>query len=70
MLREHRRQGTPLGLQAKVFMDAGQLVPDELIIEMVIDRIGQPDATAKAGSSMVSPVHSRRQNPWTSVWRT
>ena len=43
MLRAAVRAGTPLGLEAKKFMDAGALVPDEVIIGLVKDRIGQPD---------------------------
>lgn len=44
LLRDHRERGTPLGAQAKPFMDAGQLVPDELVIEMLMDRVSRPDA--------------------------
>jgi adenylate kinase len=36
--------GTDLGRQAKVFMDAGDLVPDEITVAMVTGRLGQPDA--------------------------
>ena len=43
MLRASVKAGTPLGLQAKAVMDAGQLVSDELIINLVKDRIAQPD---------------------------
>jgi adenylate kinase len=35
LLREARRQGTPLGLEAKRFMDAGELVPDDVILGLV-----------------------------------
>ena len=35
LLREAVRQGTPLGLKAKAFMDAGELVPDEVILGLV-----------------------------------
>lgn len=44
MLRQALRQGTPLGIQAKQYMDKGELVPDEVIIGMVRDRLRQPDA--------------------------
>jgi adenylate kinase len=44
MLRQHVQQSTALGQQAKGFMDAGRLVPDSLIIAMVEERIGRPDA--------------------------
>ena len=43
MLREAIKNGTELGLQAKAVMDAGNLVSDELIIELVKDRISQDD---------------------------
>ncbi|MDR2780243.1 MAG: adenylate kinase [Synergistaceae bacterium] len=44
MLRENVSAGTELGLEAKGFMDAGSLVPDELIINMMRGRLSQPDA--------------------------
>ena len=44
MLREQVAAGTDLGSQAKTFMDAGDLVPDGVIIEMVGERIRRPDA--------------------------
>jgi adenylate kinase len=43
MLREHVSKGTELGTKAKGFMDAGALVPDELVISMLIERIGRAD---------------------------
>ena len=43
MLREAIKNGTELGLQAKTVMDAGNLVSDELIIELVKERILQDD---------------------------
>jgi adenylate kinase len=48
MLREARRQGTDLGRRAQGFMDAGQLVPDEVVIGLVEERLGRPDAQAGA----------------------
>jgi adenylate kinase len=44
ILRANVREGTELGLEAKRFMDAGDLVPDDVIIGMVGDRLAQPDA--------------------------
>jgi len=44
MLRAAVKAGTPMGLEAKKFMDAGALVPDEVIIGLVKERIKQPDA--------------------------
>ena len=46
MLRTAIQEGTPVGLQAKSFMDAGKLVPDEVIIQIVAQRIAQPDCAA------------------------
>ncbi|HEX6959657.1 MAG TPA: adenylate kinase [Ferrovibrio sp.] len=43
MLRAAVAAGTPVGQQAKSIMDAGKLVPDELIVAMIADRISQPD---------------------------
>ena len=43
MLRAAVAEGTELGQQADGFMRAGQLVPDELVIALVIERIGKPD---------------------------
>ncbi|MFA9429621.1 adenylate kinase [Egicoccus sp. AB-alg2] len=44
ILRANVREGTPLGQQAKGFMDAGELVPDDVILGMVGDRLAEPDA--------------------------
>ncbi len=44
MLRASVAQGTPLGMQAKEYMNQGKLVPDELIIEMMRERLQEPDA--------------------------
>jgi adenylate kinase len=44
MLRENVKQETDLGRQAKSYMDAGDLVPDELILAMVAERLRAPDA--------------------------
>ena len=43
MLRAEVRGGTPLGLQAKQIMDSGKLVPDDLMIRMIENRIGRSD---------------------------
>ncbi|MFJ2936137.1 adenylate kinase [Streptomyces sp. NPDC087219] len=44
LFRANISQGTELGLKAKAFMDAGDLVPDEVTIGMAKDRMEQPDA--------------------------
>ncbi len=43
ILREAMKNGTEVGLKAKSFMDAGQLVPDEVIIGIVTERLAQKD---------------------------
>ena len=43
LLRENIKQGTPLGKKAKAYMDAGQLVPDDLVFEMLFARVDKPD---------------------------
>ncbi|MGN6170756.1 MAG: adenylate kinase family protein, partial [Solirubrobacteraceae bacterium] len=43
MLRSGVKNGTELGLEAKRYMDAGELVPDELIVAMAAERLREPD---------------------------
>jgi len=43
ILRDHARRGTELGLKAKPLMDAGKLVPDEIMIPLVDTRLREPD---------------------------
>jgi adenylate kinase len=45
LFRAAVRDGTPLGLEARRFMDAGQLVPDQITIRLLLDRLCKPDAT-------------------------
>ena len=44
IFRANVSQGTPLGIEARRYMDAGELVPDEVTINMVRDRLADPDA--------------------------
>lgn len=44
ILREHVQENTMLGVRARTFMDRGEYVPDELVVQMVTDRLGEPDA--------------------------
>lgn len=48
MLREALRAGTPLGQEARKYMDAGELVPDPVILGMVRERLDRPDAAEGA----------------------
>ena len=43
ILRTAIKNGTPIGLKAKSFMDAGQLVPDDVIIGIITERLAEPD---------------------------
>ena len=43
MLREAMRNGTAVGEKAKYYMDNGLLVPDEVIMDIVAERVAQPD---------------------------
>ncbi len=43
IFRANIKNGTELGKKAKEFMDKGQLVPDELTVEILLDRVGQDD---------------------------
>ena len=44
MLREAVREGSPLGLKARATMEAGELVPDDLIIDLIRERLAREDA--------------------------
>ena len=46
ILRAAVKNGTPVGLKAKEYMDAGKLVPDEVIIGIIEERLAQPDCAA------------------------
>jgi len=48
LFRSAIRDGTPVGLEAKAFMDAGQLVPDDVTIRMLEERLAKPDAAEGA----------------------
>ena len=44
MLRAAAAEGTEFGLRAKEFMDAGQLLPDDIMLGVIEERLGRPDA--------------------------
>jgi adenylate kinase len=44
LFRAAVRDGTALGVEARRYMDAGQLVPDDITIRLLLDRLGRPDA--------------------------
>lgn len=43
IFRANIKNGTELGKKAKTYMDQGLLVPDELVVDLVVDRLGQED---------------------------
>lgn len=64
ILREALKSGTEMGLKAKAFMDAGQLVPDEIVIGIIKDRLAEEDCKTVL-SSTVSREPFRRPRLWT-----
>ncbi len=44
IFRKNLKEGTALGLRAKGYMDQGALVPDALVVDIVVDRLTEPDA--------------------------
>ena len=44
ILREHVQEGSRLGIRARAYMDRGEYVPDALVVDMVTDRLDEPDA--------------------------
>jgi adenylate kinase len=44
LLREHRHNETELGREAKEYMERGELVPDELVVQMILDKISDEGA--------------------------
>ncbi|MBV8716164.1 MAG: adenylate kinase [Chloroflexi bacterium] len=48
LLREHRQRGTSLGRAAQEYMDRGDLVPDVLVVDMIVDRLNERDAARGA----------------------
>ncbi|GGF25092.1 adenylate kinase [Williamsia phyllosphaerae] len=44
LFRANITEGTPVGIEAKKYLDAGNLVPSEITVDMVRARVGEPDA--------------------------
>ena len=65
IFRANIKNGTELGKKAKSYMDAGNLVPDELTVDLVIDRVGEHDC--EKGNMIVGLPRRFRQ--WTSYVR-
>ena len=60
ILRAAIKNGTPTGMKAKTYMDEGHLVPDEVIIGIITERLANP-IVRRATSSTVCPARSRRR---------
>jgi len=64
ILRKAVADGTPLGKEAKVIMDAGGLVSDKIVLGLVEERIKQPDC--KSGFILDGfPRNTAQPRPWT-----
>ena len=44
ILRQHVQEGRKLGIKARSYMDRGEYVPDQVVVEMVMERLEEPDA--------------------------
>lgn len=55
IFRANIKNGTDLGKKAKEYMDKGALVPDELTVDLVMDRLAQPDCRAWIYSGWLPP---------------
>jgi adenylate kinase len=47
MLRAAVKSGTPLGIEARQYLDAGELIPDEMVLRMVRERLDQDDTKTR-----------------------
>jgi adenylate kinase len=45
LLRDHVQRSTRLGVRARIYMDRGEYVPDDLVVRMVMERLDEPDAS-------------------------
>lgn len=74
MLRSAIAQKTPLGQKAQKYVDAGELVPDELLVDLMRERLSQPDAqkgwildgfprTLQQGSFLDNLLQEMKQSP-------
>jgi len=62
LLREHVRQGTPLGVQARALMARGELVPDNLVCDIVAWRLREPDS--QRGFTLDGFPRTQKQAVW------
>jgi len=69
MLRAAVAAETPIGLRAKDIMARGELVPDDVVIDIIADRIDQPTPRPDSYST-VFRARSRRLGRSTGCWQT
>ena len=69
MFRESVAAGTPLGIEAKSYMDAGKLVPDDVTIGIVRERLSRPDARSGC-TRRISPHGSSGRSAGRGSWET
>ena len=67
--RRGRRRAATLGRQVKAIMDAGELVSDDIIIEMIAERIAAAGLPPRASSSTAFRARCRRPRRSTRCWR-
>lgn len=63
ILRAAVKEGTPIGLQAKSYMDAGKLVPDEIIIGIIQERLAEPRLRRRLHPGRRTPYHRSGRSP-------
>ena len=68
IFRANIKNGTELGKKAKTYMDQGLLVPDELVCDLVVDRIQQDDCMDSHVRSRRQRVLIRRSQPLVKKW--
>ncbi len=64
ILRAAVKNGTPTGKQAEAYMKAGKLVPDEVIIGIIHDRLDEPMTAERLSSWTACPAPSPRLSLW------
>jgi hypothetical protein len=67
ILRANVADGTPLGEVAQAYLDSGELVPDQVVVAMMLERLTQPDC-AHGSCWTASPAASPRPGRWMSTW--
>ena len=70
LFRAAVRDGTPLGLEARRYMDAGKLVPDDIVVRLLLDRLGPPRRPRRRDPRRVPPDRASRRRRSTRRWRS